>query len=149
MTTLLDRQHTALLKKFHTLLGKLGIDNDAKQDMLWQSYGVTSAKALNAYELMELCNKLDLQANPKLAEMDKLRKQLMASIGGWLRAMGKESTAELIKGIACRASECDKFNNIPKEQLRSLYSAFKKKQKDLDKVTELTAETLLTAYSNN
>jgi hypothetical protein len=83
-----------------------------------------------------------MQTNPKLKELDTYRKRLMASIGGWLKAMGIESNDKKIKAVACRAAQRDGFNDIPVEQLRSLYAAFNKKQKDLKNVEALTAEKI-------
>ena len=136
-----DKQTNALLKKFHTLLGKAGIGADGKEAIL-HSYGAISSRDLSATQLIEICNALDKQLNPELAKLDKHRKLLMASIGGWLRAMGRTDDSAKIKAIACRASERSNFNDIPLEQLRSLYSAFNKKQKDLANVEILTIESV-------
>lgn len=66
------------------------------------------------------------------------RKRLIASIGGWLTATGKQGGLEMIKAIACRAAQKDDFNAIPKQQLVSLYNAFVQKQKDLKTVNNIT-----------
>jgi GH18 family chitinase len=147
-TALIDKQKNALLKKFHTLCGQQHIDNDTKHMMILANYGVESSKDLNAFQLLELCSSLDKGQQQK-DELDKKRKQLIASIGGWLRAMGMTDNIDKIKSIACRASECSDFNRIPKERLNSLYYAFKKAQKDLKQVDGLTAEMLDYLSSNN
>jgi len=68
----------------------------------------------------------------------------MAAIGGWLRSIGKESNADIIKGIAVRASKDYKnFNQIPQQRLVSLYNAFRNMEKDMNSVAELTEELLL------
>lgn len=148
-TTLIDKQKTGLLKKFHTLCGRLGMDNEQKHQMLWDSYGVMSSKDLNAFQLLELCDSLDKKVNPEMAEMDKRRKRLMAAIGGWLKAMHMHSDSSRIKAIACRAAKQDDFNAIPTDRLRSLYYAFSKAEKDLSNVSELTAEMLEYLGQNN
>jgi len=130
MKTFAEKQHTGLVKKFHTLLGHYGIDNETKMSILSQ-YNVTSSVYLGIPELVEVCGLIENANNPKLKEFDVWRKRLMGAIGGWLRAMNRVDNAQIIKGIACRAAKRDDFNDIPVEQLRSLYSAFKKKQKDL------------------
>ena len=71
--------------------------------------------------------------------MDKLRKAAMASIGGYLRKINRESNAGIIKGIACRSTGYDNFNKIPAERLRNLYHAFRNKQKDIDAVNTVAA----------
>ena len=136
-----DKQKNALLKKFHTLLGRTGAGNDAKEAILC-SYRVESSRDLSVAQLIEACNALDMQLNPALAKLDKLRKRLMASIGAWLQSMNLEQSAAKIKAIACRAARREQFNDIPAEQLRSLYSAFNKKKKDLQVAEEMTTENI-------
>ncbi len=141
-TTLLDREQKRLLKRFHTLLGKAGIGRDGKEAIL-SSYGVISSKELSAYELLEICNELDKQSNPKAQELDKWRKRVIASIGGWLKMIGADGNdIQKIKAIACRATETDNFNEIPLERLRNIYYAFKKKQKDAQQVEAITDEMI-------
>jgi hypothetical protein len=149
MQTLVQTEHKRLVKKFHILLGKAGLGADEKVDLLMSNYGVVSSLDLSVAQLIEICELLDLRTNPKAAEMDKYRKRLIASIGGWLRAIRRTENIQIIKGIACRASGRDSFNEIPLEQLRSLYNAFNKKRKDLKMVEELTAESIEFLTINN
>jgi hypothetical protein len=148
MKTFVEKEQKGLLKKFHTLACKAGMRQEEK-DALLESYGVESSCDLTAKDLLDICNKLEMQSNPRLAEMDVWRKRLMAAVGGWLRAMGRESNGQVIKAIACRAAARVSFNEIPLEQLRSLYYAFGKKQKDLRKVEELTDEQIDLLISMN
>lgn len=138
-----------LLKRLHTLLGRLGFDKESKQHLLISNYGVTSSIDLNSKQLAELCDNLECQLNPQKKELDKYRKRLIAAIGGWLVKLGKENEIKTIKAIACRAAETKSFNEIPLERLRSLYNAFANKQKDLqfvDKLTKLEVE--VSSYLN-
>ena len=139
----METQKNALLRKFHTLLGRAGVNADEKEAMLF-AYGVESSKELTVYELTEICGKLDLRANPAANTADQWRKRLIAAVNGYLRAMGKPggNIAE-IKAVACRAAQTDNFNRIPLERLKSLYNAFKNREKDLIKIDELTADLLL------
>ena len=148
METLIDKEQKRLIKKFHTLLGKANIGNDGKEAIL-SAYRVESTKDLSVRELIEVCSLIDGRANPKLAELDRSRKRLMASIGGWLRLMSITGGISKIKAIACRAASRDQFNDIPLEQLRSLYAAFNKKQRDLRSVDLLTAEFIDILSINN
>jgi len=134
----LEDTRRGLIKKFHAQLSRYGIDNDCKMEML-AAYGVGSSTELDTKDLVELCNHIEAGYNSKGAEMSAYRRRLMAAIGGWLRKMGKEGGADRIKAIACRAANCEDFNKIPKERLRSLYYAFSKKQKDLEMAEKLTA----------
>jgi len=149
MQTTVDKQKNALLKRFHTLIGKAGVSAENKAIILAQ-YGVESSKDLEVTELIEVCNALDYQVNPELAQTDRWRKRLLAAVFGWLHKMGKhEASAELVKAIASRAANVDRFNQIPLERLRSLYYAFGKKSRDLDFVSKITADEIDNLISQN
>ncbi|MDR2836528.1 MAG: hypothetical protein LBV69_10135 [Bacteroidales bacterium] len=77
-------------------------------------------------------------------ELDKWRKRLIASIGGWLKLTNQTGNNEIeqIKKIACNASGFAKFNEIPKQRLISLYYAFNQKQKDIKKVNDIKLITV-------
>ncbi|MCL2651153.1 MAG: regulatory protein GemA [Candidatus Azobacteroides sp.] len=141
MQTLIDKQQKWLLKKFHTLCSRLGMDDETKRAMI-RTYGVESSRDLPVKDLTDLCTKLEQIFNPQLVGLDKWRKRLIASIGGWLRAMSRPENIKIIKAIACRAAQVETFNDIPMERLRSLYAAFNKKKKDLAMVEQLTIEEL-------
>ncbi len=140
----MDTEHSHLLKRFHTLCGIAGVDNDAKQVILAQ-YGVESSKDLTNYELIEVCNRLDKQASPAFQEKDMWRKRLINAIGRYLEASGKDkSDIEMIKSIACRAAQTAYFNQIPLDRLRSLYNAFSKRTSDLKAVTAMMTQQIST-----
>ena len=141
MKTFAEKQHTGLVKKFHTLLSRYGIDNDTKLSILHQ-YNVTSSVYLDIPELIEVCGLIETANNPALKELDVWRKRLMAATGSWLRSMNRVDNGNIIKGIACRAAKRDNFNDIPVEQLRNLYYAFTKKKKDLQMVENFTINEL-------
>lgn len=135
----MEKQRRILLKKFHVLLGASGGDVKLKKEAILSSYGLSSSRELNAHELLEICTALELEVNPALAESDRLRKRLIAAIGGWLNMLGQNGRdIVLIKAIACRAAEAASFNRIGNDRLRSLYYAFKKKQKDIEFADDLT-----------
>lgn len=138
-TTYQQTEQKRLIKQFHTLLSKLRIGTEGKADIL-RAYGASSSLDLCTGELEEICGKLHELANGN--SLDKLRKQAMAAIGGWLRLIGHEQNAEKIKAIACRATEHKYFNAIPEERLRNVYHLFVKKQKDFRAVNRVTAEEL-------
>lgn len=101
----MDKIHRDILKKFHTLCSVLGL-TDAEKRAIVESCGVESSRDMDTHDLINVCGKLSAQVNEKTGagEMDKLRKRVMAAIGGYLKATGKESNATVIKGIACRAT---------------------------------------------
>lgn len=139
----MDEIHRNILKKFHALCGVLGLTDDEKRAIV-ESYGVASSRDMDTHDLIDVCGRLSAQANGKTGagEMDKLRKRVMAAIGGYLKAAGKESNAAVIKGIACRATGHTDFNKIPRERLRNLVAAFNNKVKDAQAVNAI-ADTML------
>lgn len=141
MKTTTEILHSKLVKRYHTLATKIGLDKHDKAAIM-ESYGVESSLDLSVNELLELCAQLEKDSNPRAPELDKLRKQVMASIGGWLRTISQESDAQRIKGIACRATGHKYFNDIPAERLRNIYYTFLNKQKDFQAVNKLTYDEL-------
>ncbi len=145
MTTLTHnpgKDKNSLLKKYHTLCGRVGLNDDTRRAMLVRNYRVQSSRDLTVLELADVCNILERELNPELEEMDKLRKRLIKSIDAWLELTGKEKNISIIKAIACRASKRKHFNQMPKEQLRSLSALFSNAQKDQRAVNELILEIL-------
>lgn len=142
----MDQIHRGLLKKFHTLCTVLGLDDEAKHAIL-ASWGVESSRDLNQHQLIDICAKLSEQVDHKqgTARLDKLRKQVIAAIGGWLRETGQTESLSKIKGIATRASGYRDFNSIPRERLRNLIATFNNKVKDSRAVDSLTDALLMQA----
>lgn len=138
MATQIDKIHNGILRKFHTLCTLNGLSEDEKRAIV-NHYGVTSSADIDTHDLINICAALSKQADGGRGnKMDKLRKQAMASIGGWLKAAGYKSNAEVIKSIACRASGYDSFNKIPVGRLHNLYHNFRNKQID-----KIAAESLM------
>lgn len=144
----MDQIHRDLLKKFHTLCTVLGLDDEAKRAIL-ASWGVESSRDLDQHQLIDICAKLSGQVNEKdgTASLDKLRKRVIAAIGGWLRETKQQSNISIIKGIAMRASGYNDFNKIPRERLRNLIATFNNKVKDARAVDALTDALLMQHYS--
>ena len=136
----MDDIHRKILKKFHTLCGVCGMTRDEKEALV-SSYGVQSSADIDTHDLIDICAMLSRQAGKP--DMDRLRKRAMAAIGGYLRLTGQPESMALIQGIACRATGYDKFNQIPAERLRNLYSCFRNKQKDLQAVEHLAQAMMM------
>ena len=137
----MEKEKKRLVKRFHTLLGKAGIDDDGKRDIL-SAYGVKSSLDLDCRGLMEVCDRLTTLTTPGLAEADRWRKRVMAAIFSYCREMKREVTVDEVKAIACRAAGTKSFNRIPVDRLRSLYNAFKQRTKDLQTVDRMTVAEL-------
>ena len=149
MQTTIDKQKNQLLKRYHTLLGKLNISNEEKLVIL-SAYGVESGRDMNVDQLMDLCHRLDLMLNPALAETDRWRKRVIAAISGWLKALGKDyDNINLIRSIAARAGGAESFYEIPQDKLRAVYYAFVNKQKAMRFVNEITSEEINLLTSQN
>lgn len=133
----MDEIHRGLLKKFHTLCSLLGMTDDEKRALI-EGYGVESSRDIDTHDLVDICGTLSAQVNEKQGnDIDKLRKRCMASIGAWLRSEGKYQSADIIKGIACRATGYEEFNKIPRERLRNLIATFNNKVKDAEAVERI------------
>lgn len=144
----MDKQRKQLIKKFHVLLGKAKMDEQAKRDFL-SSYEVESTSDLDVFQLMNACQVLELQANPELKELDKHRKRLIAAIFGYFKATRKHVTMNEVKAVACRAAKCKTFNQIGKDRLISLYNAFKNRVNDIETVNNLSFDDLLNTVNLN
>lgn len=146
----MDEIHRNILKKFHTLCHVLGLTDDEKRTIV-ESYGVESSRDMDTHDLIDVCASLAEQANRKTGtvDLDKLRKRVMAAIGGYMRTIGKESNASVIKGIACRATGYADFNKIPRERLRNLVGAFNNKVKDAQSVEDIANALMLQTLLGN
>lgn len=141
MTTI-DTTKSNLIKKFHTLMNKVGMDEFDKKSIL-ADFKATSSKDLTVVELLEVCTALERMANPQLVELDKLRKRVIASIAAYLKVMNETSTIEKIKSIACRAAGEKNFNSIPAHRLRAVYNAFNEYKKRMVSVSKITENILI------
>lgn len=142
----MDKIHNGVLRKFHTLCSRLGLTAAEKRAIV-ESFGVESSADIDTHDLINVCATLSKQLEGgKNDTMDKLRKQVMAAIGGYLYKINRESNAGIIKGIACRATGYTAFNKIPAERLRNLYNTFRNKQKDIDAVERITMECISRNY---
>lgn len=142
----MDQLHGGAIRKYHTLCSALGLSPEDREALL-APYGVTSSKDLETHDLIDVCASLakELDKRTEGADIQKLRKRVMAAIGGWLRVEGRPSDASLIKAIACRATGFRSFNKIPKERLRNLIGLFNDKCRDRASVEALTAESLVSS----
>ncbi len=142
----MDKIHSGLLRKFHTLCSRLGL-NETEKLAIVESCGVESSADIDTHDLIDICALLSRQLGEnKGDEMNTLRKRAMASIGGYLRQINLESNAEIIKGIACRSTGYTDFNKIPVERLRNLYNTFRNKQKDMKAANAVAMEVLAQSY---
>lgn len=141
--------------QFFALLKLMGLSNDDRRDFIYDyTDGVTGS-------LSELANVYPGMYQKMIGDMrhavrqiktngdDKLRKRVIAAIGGYLRVTGQECNITYIKATACRATGYKTFNAIPTERLRNIYNAFSKMQKDFKAVDKINQERLKRAALMN
>jgi len=146
---MIDKIHNDILRRFHTLCTLNHLTAEDKQAIV-HSYGVESSADIDTHALIDICAELSRKVEGgNSAEMDKLRKRAMAAIGGYLKKANLESSAAIIKGIACRSTGYAAFNKIPAERLRNLYNTFRNKQKDIDAVEGIAAGLLAQGFAGN
>ena len=141
----MEKQQKWLLRQFHPLCSRLRLSAEEKAAII-EGYGVESSADINNDDLMNICRALEKRLDSNAVKLDRLRKQVIAAIGGWLRMQGKPENIADIKAIACRATKYDNFNRIPPERLRNVYNAFLNKQKDSRMIDELVSMAI---YSQN
>lgn len=139
-TNQMDRLHQQVIRRYHTLCNLLNLTDEDRLALL-SPYGCTSSVDMETRDLLDVCGALsrELDKRTEGVAIDRLRKRVMATIGGWLTHEGKQSNIALIKAIACRATGYRSFNRIPKERLRNLIGLFNNKVKDAAAVDEITA----------
>lgn len=134
--------------KFYVLLKQMGIPTEDKRDfiidytdnltdsltVLWERYPAFYTDMIRHMEGVVK------QIKNNSHEMDKLRKRVIAAIGGYFKQTGQEHDIEYIKATACKATGYKSFNAIPKERLRNIYNAFTKMQEDFKAVGALKQE---------
>ncbi|MDR2556272.1 MAG: regulatory protein GemA [Bacteroidales bacterium] len=138
--TIIEKQEKQLRAKLHVLKTQAGMTDDEYRAMLAGGFGVDSSVDLNAHQLIDLIYTLEKRANPEISELDRWRKRVIAAVAGYLKVSGIESNIDKIKAIACRASGCDSFNAIPKQDLISVYYTFKNKQKVYKNVEDIISD---------
>ncbi len=127
----MDKIHSGILKKFHTLCALNGLSEEEKRAIV-DRYGVESSADIDTHDLINICAALSRQLDGGRGdELDKLRKRAMASIGGYLKLIERESSADIVKSIACRSTGYANFNKIPAERLRNVYNTFRNAQTDI------------------
>ncbi len=145
--------------KFYVLLEKMGIPIEDKRDFiidytdgitdslteLWTKYPGFYSEMIRHMEGMVK----QIHSNTYNGEMDKLRKRVIAAIGGYFKQIGQVNNIDYIKATACQATGYKTFNKIPKERLRNVYNAFTKLQKDFASVGRINHEHLYKASMLN
>lgn len=89
-----------LIRLYHTIAGKLNMNDDAKRTFL-SAFDVSSSKDLTIDQLQEACRVLKQQLN---SDGDKWRKRVMAAVHGYLKLTGRSATNDYVKAVAMRSA---------------------------------------------
>jgi len=145
--------------EFYALLKIMGISNEDRRDFIADyTDGVTDSLTvlIARYPIFysdmirHMHGVVDqMKTNKPDSDLDKLRKRVIASIGGYLKITALPHDINYIKGMACKATGYKSFNAIPKERLRNVYGAFNKMQKDFEAVGSINQERLKRAVMMN
>jgi hypothetical protein len=140
-------------RHIHWLFGQLGINENAKVEMVWEhtNHRTQHTGEMNFIEAMDLINSLEKMRKKEqlttsertqnygndeaLTRLDRKRKGVIKAIFRWYELQGKRPTMEYVKGTACQGAGVKDsninvaFNKISEKTLTRLYAEFCKKQK--------------------
>ena len=142
-----------LIREFHILLNRLGVNENGKEGIL-SAYGVESSTELHPTALAEInarlheeCRKRGLEKEPskeQRTEIDKERQRCKVATGKLLARKGyiKPDGWGLIEwhkiqSMICRAAKTDRFFDIPLSRLRGLTYEFNKQRQAMENAAEL------------
>ena len=96
----MEKQQKWLLRQFHTLCSRLRLSAEEKAAII-EGYGVESSADINNDDLMNICRALEKRLDSNAVKLDRLRKQVIAAIGGWLR-MHRRHQSDCVSGHEVR-----------------------------------------------
>ncbi|MBR2936158.1 MAG: hypothetical protein IKB81_03665, partial [Paludibacteraceae bacterium] len=97
---------------------------------------------LTPRELHALCEALQKRAaSDTFKEKDRWRKRLIAAVRKYCEKMGYRTDTEYVISVIQRNGE--NINKLPLDRLRSLYNAFTKRVKDIDRVSEKEPQNII------
>ena len=106
-----------------------------------------STSELTPRELHALCEALQKRAaSDTFKEKDRWRKRLIAAVIKYSEKMGYPATS--IYAVSIIERDGTKINRLSTERLRSLYNAFVKRTKDLEKVEDKPQSIRPWTYKN-
>lgn len=143
----------ALIKEFHILLNRLGVDEVGKEGIL-SAYGAESSTELHPTALAEInnrlheeCRKRGLEKEPDKkprTEIDKERQRCKAATGkllarkGYIKPDGWGIVEwQKIQSTICRAAKAERFYDIPLSTLRGITYEFNKQRKAMEDAAEM------------
>ena len=145
----------ALIKEFHILLNRLGVDETGKEGIL-SAYGAESSTELHPSAFMEInsrlheeCRKRGLEKPDKheRTEIEKERQRCKVATGKMLARKGYIKPDgwgivewQKIQNTICRAAKAERFYDIPLSTLRGITYEFNKQRKAMEDAAELIGD---------
>lgn len=134
-----------LIRRFHTLLHRAGLDEEAKLDML-SAFDAESSVELSIAQLEVLCKFVETQLSSGENYKQRMRRRVIRAVCQMCETMqvrdwdekSDDQRIAYAKAIVCRSAGvgAEMFNRIGTERLRSLSYAFEKQKRDMDKVVD-------------
>lgn len=147
-----------LIREFHVLLNRLGVDEIGKEGIL-SAYGAESSTQLHPTALVEInealhkeCRKRGIEKKPTekppMSDLEKERQRCRVATGkflarkGYIKAdgWGFNEWAK-IRSVICRSAKVQHFDEIPLSRLRGLTYEFNKQRQAAEDAAELAANT--------
>lgn len=141
-----------LIREFHILLNRLGVDEMGKEAIL-SAYGVHSSTEMNPLALVELNNRLheecrkrglEKEQKPKMTDIEKERQRCKVATGKLLARKGYIKPDgwgiiewQKIQSTICRAAKAECFYEIPLSSLRGITYEFNKQRQAMENTAEL------------
>ena len=136
---------------FYALLAKM--PGATKEEVVMQYSGGTSLTEL--YECSPKVYRKMIEDMKKLTvtqkdvqELDRLRKRVIASVGGWFEKAGlymeltRRERLQKIISTACRAAGVEELNDMTVAQMKRVYGEFVRKQKTAERVDKVCKEVV-------
>lgn len=137
-----------LIKKYHILIGKVGMSENEKQTLLEQ-WNVTSSKDMTIDQLLQLCNLLEKFTSPEESELAKWQKWARDMVKSYGKSLGMTYSDEYAEAIICRSTGKKSFGSVTKNRLVGIYNQFKKAKNDKTCIKNLIVEDIqATAFLN-
>jgi len=137
-----------LIKKYHVLIGKTGMNDDDKRTLLSQ-WDVTSSKEMSIDQLLQLCNLLEKFTSPEDSELVKWQKWSRDMVKSYGKSLGVNYTDGYAEAIICRSTGKNSFNSISKNRLVGIYNQFKKAKNDKSIIQNIIIEDAQAVASLN
>ena len=153
MKTIEEKEILRLIKKYHVMANRSGMDSEERREFLKMLTGKESSKDCSYLQIMFVCKELEKMINPKVKQADYWRKRVLSACGRYVKALGNanHNNANYVKAIICRSAKVQQgdFNRIPVNKLQALYNSFNYMARTMKKVMDDAEEVINNNIKNN